>query len=52
MLPVKWYSEKGNSIVADEQILWNFEMGEGWGYGVWDENAEWWGTSKNDSFEL
>ena len=52
MLPVKWHSEKGDSVVSDGKFLGNFQMGEGWGYGVWDENGEWWGTSKNENFEF
>ena len=48
MLPVKGHSEKGDSEVSDGKFLGNFQMGEGWGYGVWDENGEWWGTSKNE----
>ena len=52
MLPVKWHSEQGNSVVSDGKFLGNFQMGEGLGYGVWDENGEWWGTSKNKYFEF
>ena len=52
MLPVKWHSEKGDSVVSDGKFLGNFQMGEGWGYGVWDENGEWWGTSKNENDEF
>ena len=52
MLPVKWHSEKGDSVVSDGKFLGNFQMGEGWGYGVWDEHGEWWGTSNNYNFEF
>ena len=52
MLPVKWHSEKGDSVVSDGKFLGNFQRGEGWGYGVWDEHGEWWGTSENDNFEF
>ena len=52
MLPVKWHSEKGNYMVSDGKFLGNFQMGEGWGYGVWDANGEWWGTSNNANYEF
>ena len=40
------HSEKGNSVVSDGNLPGNFQMGEGLGYGVWDENGDWWDTSK------
>ena len=52
MLRVKWHSEKGDSVVSDGNFPGNFQMGEGLGYGVWDENGDWWGTSKNGNFEF
>ena len=52
MLPVKWHSGKGDSMVSDGKFPGNFQMGEGLAYGVWDEHGEWWGTSENDNFEF
>ena len=44
--------EKGNYMVSDGKFPGKFQMGKGLGYGVWDENGEWWGTSKNINFEF
>ena len=46
MLPVKWHSGKGDSMVSDGKFPGNFQMGKGLGYGVWDEHGDWWDMSK------
>ena len=44
MIALKCFSDTVVYMVSDGKIPGNYGMGEGLGYGVWDENGEWWGT--------
>jgi hypothetical protein len=39
-------------MISDDNLMQNIEVWDGWGYGVWDENGEWWVIRKTNMLNV